>query len=118
MALESGLQNVLFLNLYLAILYMEINFEKLFFSSQFVHQLIDPWNWVLVLYGILVKGLVNAHSQGVVLLFDQYYRRSKQTRARLNVTHLEKILDSFLNIVFVIFWMSVGVAYDYLDPFF
>jgi hypothetical protein len=98
---------------------MKINFGKKKFSPQFVHQLIDPRNWVIVLYGFLVKGLlIISYSQGVVLLFYQYYRRSKVTRDRSNVTHLDQNLDSFLNIVFVSFGMSMGVGYDILDPFF
>jgi hypothetical protein len=70
MASERGLQNVLFPNLDLVIPYTKINFGEVFCSPQ----LVDPHNWVLVLYGLLVKSsVINTHSQGVVLLLDQYY---------------------------------------------
>jgi hypothetical protein len=118
MASKRGLKNVLFLNLDLVIRCTKIYFGKIFFSPQLFDQIIDPRNLVHVHGSILVNGMViNSHSQCTILLLNQHYQRSKWARAQSNVTHLQQLLDSFIDLVFINFGMVVGVSYDFLDPF-
>ena len=77
-----------------------------------IYQLINPRDWVLVLYGFLVHIMVvYAHSKCSILLLHQNHQRSKGDGTWSKETQVKEFLDGIINLILELIWMLVGIIF-------
>src|SRR3954470_23200787 len=96
---KSSLLNILRLHTNLMIPRPQINLAKHTSSNQLIHQIINPWKWILVLNRYFVQlPIINTKSHRTFLLLNQQNRCTPWRYTRTNKILLQQILKLTLQL--------------------
>lgn len=57
----------------------KINFGEVTCTLELIKQIIDPWNWLLILNGDLIQlSIINEHTKRTILLSNKQHRSTPQ----------------------------------------
>jgi len=80
----------------------QVYFREVIGSSKLIHQHVNARNQVLILQSLLLQGLViNAHIEGLILLFHQHHKRREGIRIEPDVPQSQQLLYGLLNLILV-----------------